>query len=109
MKFNYQARTKEGEIQTGTVEAGSREAAIETLQRYDLVVIFLEEISRIPFYARSLKFLQRVKSKEITIFYRQLAILFEADVSPLESLKILAEQTRNPLFKELIFEVGKDV
>jgi type IV pilus assembly protein PilC len=109
MKFNYQARTKQGEVRTGTVEAGSREAALETLQRYDLVVIFLEEVSKIPFYARSLKFLQRIKSKEITVFYRQLAILFEADVSPLESLKILAEQTRNPFFKELIFEIESDV
>jgi len=109
MKFNYQARTKSGEIRTGTVEAGTREAAIETLQRHDLVVIFLEKISEIPFYARSLKFLQRIKAKEITIFYRQLAILFDADVSPLESLRILTEQTRSPVFKELIFELEKDI
>lgn len=109
MKFNYQARTKEGEIQTGTVEAGSREAAIETLQTHDLVVVFLEPISEVPLYARSLKFLQKIKSKEITIFYRQLAILFDANVSPLESLRILGEQTRNPLFKDLIFEIEDDV
>ena len=109
MKFNYQARTKEGETRTGTVEAGTREAAIETLQRRDLVVIFLEQTSKVPFYARSLKFLQRIKSKELVMFYRQMAILFDANVSPLEALKILAEQTRNPLFKELIFEIEKDV
>ncbi len=109
MKFNYQARTKQGEIQTGTVEAGTQEAAIETLQRHELVVVFLEKISEIPFYARSLKFLQRIKAKELTIFYRQLAILFEANVSPLDSLRILAEQTKNPIFKELIFEIEKDV
>lgn len=109
MKFNYQARTKQGEIQTGVVEAGSREAAIETLQRHDLVVVFLEELSEVPIYTRSLKIFQRVKSKEITIFYRQLAILFEANVSPLDSLKILAEQTDNQLFKDLIFEVEEDV
>ncbi|MBA7647948.1 putative type II secretion system protein F [subsurface metagenome] len=109
MKFNYQARTKEGETQTGTVEAGTREAAIETLQRHDLVVVFLEKVSEVPIYARSLKFLQRIKVKEITIFYRQLAILFEANISPLEALKILGEQTRNPLFKNLIFDVEKDI
>ena len=109
MKFNYQARTKEGETQTGTVEAGTREAAIETLQRRDLVVVFLEKVSEVPIYARSLKFLQRIKSKEITIFYRQLAILFEANISPLEALKILGEQTRNPLFKNLIFDVEKSI
>lgn len=109
MRFNYQARTKEGEIQTGTIEAGSKEAAIEILQTHDLVVVFLEETSAIPFYARSLKFLQRVKVKELTMFYRQLAILFEAEVSPLDSLRILGEQIKNPLFKEIIFNVEKDV
>jgi len=109
MKFNYQARTKQGETQAGTVEAGNKEAAIETLQRHGLIVVFLEKISDVPFYARSLKFLQRVKAKEITIFYRQLAILFEANVSPLDSLKILGEQISNPLFKELIFKLEEDI
>ena len=109
VKFNYQARTKTGEIQTGAVEAGNREAAIETLQRYDLVVVFLEELSEVPFYTRSLKIFQRVKVKELTIFYRQLAILFEANVSPLDALKILGDQTRNSLFRGLIYEVEKDV
>lgn len=109
MKFNYQARNKEGETQTGTVEAGTREAAIETLQRHDLVVVFLEKVSEVPIYARSLKFLQRIKTKEITIFYRQLAILFEANISPLEALRVLGEQTRNPLFKSLIFDVEKAI
>lgn len=109
MKFNYQARSKQGEIQTGTVEAGSREAAIETLQRHDLVVVFLEKISEVPFYVRSLGFLQRIKTKDIVIFYRQLAILFEANVSPLDSLKILGQQAKNPLFRDLIFELEEDI
>ncbi len=59
MKFDYSARTKKGEIQTGAIEAGSREAAVEILHNYDLVVISLEALSDIPFYARSLKFLQK--------------------------------------------------
>ena len=109
MRFNYQARTKTGEIQTGTVEAGSREAAVETLQRHGLLVVFLEETSTIPIYARSLKIFQRIKLRDITIFYRQLAILFEANVSPLESLRILGEQIKNPVFKEIIFEVENDI
>jgi len=109
VRFNYQARTKKGEIQTGVVEAGNRETAIDTLQRHDLVVVFLEEISEVPFYTRSLRFFQRIKSKEIVIFYRQLAILFEANVSPLDSLKILAEQTKNSIFRELIFDIERDV
>jgi len=109
MKFNYQARTKNGEIQTGVIEAGGRESAIEVLQQRELLVIFLEEVSKVPIYARSLKIFQKIKTKELTVFYRQLAVLFEANISPLESLRILGEQMKNQLFKELIFEIDKNI
>lgn len=109
MRFNYQARTKEGEVQTGTVEASSREAAVKTLQRHDLAVIYLEKSSAVPFYARSLKLFQKVKTKELVIFYRQLAILFEANTPLLDSLQAIAEQTRNSYFKDVLFEVETDV
>ena len=56
--FNYEARTKEGELQIGTVEAGGKEAAIEVLQRHDLIVIRLSEkggrlsaLERLDFFA----------------------------------------------------------
>ncbi len=45
----------------------------------------------------------------MTMFYRQLAILFEANVSPLDSLKILGSQTKNPLFREILFEIERGV
>jgi type IV pilus assembly protein PilC len=109
MKFNYQARTQQGEIQTGTIEAGNKESAIEILQRHDLVVVFLEEVSAVPLYARSLKIFQKIKIKELTLFYRQLAILFESNVSPLDSLRILGEQIKNQVFKEVIYEIENNV
>jgi len=109
VRFNYQARTKEGEIQTGTVEASSYEVAVNTIQGYDLTVISLEAISAIPFYTRSLKFFQKVKAKELVLFYRQLAILFEADNPLLDSLRALSEGIRNPYFKNILFEVETDI
>lgn len=109
MQFNYQARTKEGEIQTGTVEAGSREAAIKTLQRHELAVIFLEPIKAAPFYARSLKIFQRVKTKELVMFYRQLAILFEANIPLLSALRTVGEQIKNPYLGDVLFEVETDI
>jgi len=51
MKFNYQARTKKGEIQAGVVEASSKEAAILLLQKYGLYITYLER-TEVPFYAR---------------------------------------------------------
>ena len=109
MRFNYQARTKEGEMQSGTVEAGSRESAVETLQRLGLTIVYLEAASAAPFYARSLKFFQKIKTKDIVMFYRQLSILFEANIPPLEALESLANQVSNRQFKDILFEVETDV
>lgn len=109
MRFNYQARTKQGEIQTGTVEASSRDVAVSTLQRHDLAVVYLEALSELPFYARSLKIFQRVKPKELVMFYRQLSILFEADTPLMDSLRALAEQAHSLYLKDILFEVETDV
>jgi type IV pilus assembly protein PilC len=105
MQFNYQAKTQAGEIQAGTIEAGSKESAIDTLQGHNLVVIFLEETAKKPFFSKSIKIFQKIKVKELTLFYRQLAVLFEAEVSPIDSLRILAEQIKNLVFKETLFNV----
>ena len=52
MRFNYQTRTKKGEVRAGVIEASSREAAIYLLQKYGLYVTVLEEAQEEPFYAR---------------------------------------------------------
>lgn len=109
MRFNYQARTKQGDIQTGVIEAGNHESAVKILQGHDLAVISLQAESKVPFYARSLKLFQKVKNKELVMFYRQLAILFDANIPPLESLKAIATQVPNPYFKNILFEIENDV
>ena len=109
MKFNYQARTKKGEIQSGTAEASSREAAISLLQKYGLYVTILEEAEAPPIYARRIKFFERIPAAEIVLFSRQLSILFKSKVSLVEALEVLAIQTKNPDFKEKIFKMAEDV
>ena len=69
MKFNYQARTKAGEIQSGIVEASSREAAVNVLKIHGVYVTFLGEVSP-PFYARKIKHKINVsypKDKSLTV------------------------------------------
>jgi len=72
MKFNYQARSETGEIQSGVVEASNREAAFNVLKKHGLYVTALEEITAVPIYARKLKILERVTKKDIVLFYRQI-------------------------------------
>jgi len=109
MKFNYQVRTKKGEIQTGTVEASSQEAALALLQKHKLYVTFLERAEALPFLTRRIKIFRGISGKEIIIFSRQLAIMFKSKVPPVETLHTLSRQTKNPNFKEKILKIAEEV
>lgn len=109
MKFNYQARTQKGEIKTGVLEASSKEAAIEILGRYNLVVTSIETEGGEPIYAKSLEFFAGVSQKEIAVFTRQLSILFGTGVPLVEALRALTKQSENSGFREKILHISNDV
>lgn len=108
MKFNYQTRTKEGEIQTGIVEAASKEAALNLLYKHGLYVTFLEEAA-LPIYAKRIKIFERISRKDIVLFSRQLSIMFKSEISLVEALGTLANQAKNSDFKEKILKLSEEV
>lgn len=108
MKYNYQARTKTGEIQSGLVEASSREAAVNVLKSAGLYVTFLRE-NYSPFYSKKLKLFKKITKKEIVAFSRQLSIMFKSEIPLAEILDTLAKQTTNEALKEKILEMIKKV
>jgi type IV pilus assembly protein PilC len=109
MQFNYQARTKEGEIRLGTIEASSREAALDLLEKYGLFATFLEEIKVVPIYQRKIKLFERIPQGEIVGFTRQTAILFKSRIPVVEIFYTLGKQTKNALFKEKIMDIAEAV
>lgn len=109
MKFNYQARTKEGEIQRGTLEAASKEAALALLEKYGLFVTYLEAAVKPPFYAREIRIFRGISKKDIFLFSRQLAIMFKSGVPLTEALTALAQQTPNPEFREKILKIAESI
>jgi len=108
MKFNYQARTKTGEIQTGVVEASSREAAFNVLKSHQLYPTILEEAA-LPFYARQVAPFQRISKKDIVVLSRQLAIMFKSDVPIVESFKTIARQTEKQSLREKLLKIAESV
>ncbi|MFC1663732.1 type II secretion system F family protein [Patescibacteria group bacterium] len=108
MKFNYQARSKEGQLQTGTIEAISKEGALNLLRKNDLYITFLEEATP-PIYAKKIRIFERISRKDIVLFSRQLSIMFRSQVLLVEALETLASQTKNPDFKETILKLSEDV
>lgn len=108
MKFNYQARTKTGEIQSGVVEASTKEAALTLLQKYGLYVTSLEAAKE-PWFLKKMRIFERITRKDLVLFSRQLAIMFQSNVPPVDTLQTLASQTKNPAFKEKIGKLAEEV
>ncbi len=106
MKFNYQARTKEGKIQTGNINASSREAAANLLQKYNLYVTSLKKVKTKDFLPKKLKFFKKISKKELSIFSRQLAVMLDSRVPVVQSLLSLAAQTPKVEFKEKIIKIS---
>ncbi|PJE58022.1 MAG: hypothetical protein COU81_03000 [Candidatus Portnoybacteria bacterium CG10_big_fil_rev_8_21_14_0_10_36_7] len=108
MKFNYYARNKDGQVQNGVIESPNETIAVDTLHRNGLIVTGIVPIRGLIFGSQ-IQFLQRVKPKELVAFSRQLAILFSAKVSLVESFNSLSRQTDNAFFKDSLAEVANDV
>jgi len=107
MKYFYQARSKEGKLESGTVEASSKEAAAVLLQKYNVFVTSLKETSPSIFRAENISFLNKVSKKDLAIFSRQLAVLLRSRVPVTQGLKSLAAQVKNPSFKEKVLKISQ--
>ncbi len=107
MKYTYQARTKEGRIESGNVEASSKDAAAALLQKYNIYVTSLKE-GKAPF-AIKIKFLERASKKDLTIFSRQLAVMLDSRVPVIQSLTSLAAQISKEELREEILKISQMV
>lgn len=109
MKFKYSARTQTGELQTGFVDALTRESATAILSSHNLFILSVEEADRVPWYERALRYFNRVKLRDLMVMSRQFSLLLESKVSLADSIQALYRQTTNKTLKETIFEVSSDV
>lgn len=108
-KFNYKARTKDGGLQVGNVEASSRDTALSILLSHQLFVLSLEPVVEDNWYTRILDFFKRVKTQDLMIFTRQFSTLLASQVPLSDSLANLYKQTEKPVLKEALYEIATDV
>lgn len=109
MKYNYKARTQEGDLQVGNVESESREAAADVLSSHNLYVLSIEPVQEEKWYDRILSFFKRVKTEDLMVFTRQFSTLLSSQVPLSDSLRNLYEQSDNPILKESIAEIANDI
>ena len=96
-------------MQVGFVEAGSRDGAISVLTSHDIFVLKVESAEKVGILDRINNFLNRVRRKDIIIFARQLSTLLEARLPLNNALKVLYQQTTNPILKESLLQVTEDI
>ncbi len=107
MKFSYRARTKDGKIEIGSVEAYSQEAAASLLQKYNIFVTSLIEKKEGSSFLKKISFLGgNVSKKDLAIFFRQLSVMLESRVPVVQSLSSLAAQSGKLGFREAITKIS---
>ena len=95
-------------METGTIEASSREAASLLLQKYNVFVTSIEEGGGKKSFSQ-IRFEGKVSKKELAIFFRQLSVMLESRVPVVQSLSSLAAQTKKENFKEVITKISQQV
>ena len=109
MLFHYRALDKEGHEREGTIEAFSQDGAVAELQRRELVISALEPIAKKGALDIQIPFFNRIPNKDIVILSRQIATLFEAQVSALRVFRLLASEVTNAQLAEVLTAVADDL
>ena len=107
MKFKYRAKTSSNKIVDGIVDAPSEFIARDLLKEKSLEVVSLGKQGG-GVDALMAK-LNRVTTKDLVIFLRQLSVMVEASIPLIKALKVLVNQTANPKLKAITEEVHQDV
>jgi len=106
MRYKYKARTKEGKIRKGIIEASDRKAALSLLEKYGFYTTSLKIAGKEGFLTKKLSF-KRISLADITVFTRQLAVMLKSAIPPTEALGSLVIQAENSDFREKILKMGE--
>ena len=109
MLFKYHAIDQDGHERDGTIEAPSKDVAISALQRRNLVISVIESSEKQSFLERGVSFFGRIPNKDVVILSRQIATLFEAQVSALHVFRLLSVEVENTELSAILSAVGDDL
>jgi type IV pilus assembly protein PilC len=98
----------DGESLSGIVEAPGENEAAELLGERGLIVLSLVAGKKKNFKGININ-LGGVNQKDLVIFSRQLAVMISATIPIVQALRILSQQTSNPVFTDKIIEIANDV
>lgn len=107
--FNYKAIDKNGSEVSGSIEAGTQDIAIASLQRRGLTLTSIQSADKKSLLEVNISLFERVKNKDVVILSRQIATLFGAQVSALRVFRLLGAETDNPALQKILAGVADDL
>jgi type IV pilus assembly protein PilC len=106
--YNWKARTRQGALKKGEMEAGSEAAVMTQLRAQSLLPMVVKQKAKdVSEYLTFLK--EKIKTKDLVIFTRQFATMIDAGLPLVQCLEILGSQQENKTFKQIILQVKSDV
>ncbi|MFC1658529.1 type II secretion system F family protein [Candidatus Omnitrophota bacterium] len=107
----YKYRAKKGPESTseGSIEAENKEQAIEKLSQMGYVPVRLEEARDKTGALSTSSATGRIRSRDITIFSRQLSSLIKSGVPILRAINIISEQSDSPHFRSVLANIHNQI
>jgi type IV pilus assembly protein PilC len=109
MLFNYRAVDQKGGQTTGSIDAITMEVAISSLQRRNLTIQSIDPADKKSIFSKDFEFFSRVSNKDVVVLSRQLATLFEAQVSALRVFRLLASECENHMLGRALTQIADDL
>ena len=106
--FKYIAETETGRKKRGQAVGLNESDVLFRLRQNNLEPLSVSDITD-TFEGKFLRFIAPIKTKELVIFTRQFAVMISANVTVVESLKILVDQTKNISLQNMVSEVAFEV
>ena len=110
MLFSYKAIDRTSTPREGTVDAVNVESAIETVEARGYTVISVDQLhNSASIFDFEIKWFERVSNKEVVILSRQIATLFEAQISALRIFRLLGSEMENPKLRGIMNDISDDL
>lgn len=113
MLFTYKAIDTTNIQREGTVEAPTVDAAITAVQKRGYTIISIDEVRAgqglAGLFQIKFSFFHGVSNKDIVILSRQIATLFQAQVSPLRIFRLLSAELESEQLRIVLNQIVEDL
>jgi type IV pilus assembly protein PilC len=106
--FKYVAENEKGRKKRSQIVGLNKPDILAYLRQEELNPLSVMDITD-TFFGKFLRFIAPIKTKELVVFTRQFAVMISANVTVVESLKILVNQVKNISLQNMVAEIAFEV